>query len=60
MLRAHPYLGTLIRDELGARSWLVAGFPYRLHYELIGDDLVILHIRHAARRDWSEDESIGD
>jgi len=55
MLRAHPYLGTLVHDEHGIRSWLVAGFPYRLHYHLIGGDIVILHIRQTARREWPED-----
>jgi plasmid stabilization system protein ParE len=30
-------------------------YPYKIFYEIKGDHVEILHIRHASRRPWGED-----
>ncbi|MGE5145165.1 MAG: type II toxin-antitoxin system RelE/ParE family toxin, partial [Candidatus Eiseniibacteriota bacterium] len=37
-------------DELDARVVYSARYPYRLYYRIASDEIVILHIRHTARR----------
>lgn len=37
-------------DEPNTRMALVGRFPYRIFYTVEGTELVILHIRHTARR----------
>lgn len=54
-LRKHPLLGSENPTEARVRSVVVPGFPYRMHYTFSGDDLWIVHIRHAARRPWREE-----
>jgi toxin ParE1/3/4 len=56
ILRNHPYLGAQNRENPNIRSWLVAGFPYRLHYLIRDGDLLVIHIRHAARRPCPESD----
>jgi hypothetical protein len=34
------------------RSRLVLHFPYRVHYLVRPDEVIIVHIRHTARRPW--------
>jgi plasmid stabilization system protein ParE len=37
-------------DELDARIAFSPRYPYRIYYRISADEIVILHIRHAARR----------
>jgi toxin ParE1/3/4 len=37
-------------DELDARVAFSTRYPYRIYYRIKSDEVVILHIRHAARR----------
>lgn len=37
-------------DELDTRIAFSARYPYRIYYRIVGQEVVILHIRHAARR----------
>ncbi|HWB48880.1 MAG TPA: type II toxin-antitoxin system RelE/ParE family toxin [Stellaceae bacterium] len=37
----------------GLRELSVSRFPYKVYYELYGDEICILHIRHARRRPWT-------
>ena len=37
-------------DELDARVVFSTRYPYRIYYRVASDDILILHIRHAARR----------
>jgi hypothetical protein len=34
------------------RSLLVSRYQYRVHYEIRGDEVWIMHIRHTARRPY--------
>ena len=37
-------------DELDARVVFSTLYPYRIYYRIVSDEVLILHIRHAARR----------
>ena len=37
-------------DELDVRVIYATRYPYRIYYRVAGDDVLILHIRHAARK----------
>jgi addiction module RelE/StbE family toxin len=48
-LSAFPKSGTST-DSLNARVIFTPRYPYRIYYRIVSDEVVILHIRHAARR----------
>jgi len=35
-----------------ARALFLGRYPYMVYYRVSGDEIIILHIRHAARRPW--------
>ncbi len=39
-----------VSDELGAHVVFSRRYPYRIYYRIAADEIVILHIRHTARR----------
>jgi toxin ParE1/3/4 len=39
----------------GVRECSMSRFPYNLYYEIRGDELCVLHVRHARRRPWEGD-----
>lgn len=43
-------------DEPGIHELTIVRFPYKIYYEIAGDEVWIIHIRHTARRPWTEDE----
>lgn len=43
-------------DELNVRVAFSTRYPYRIYYRIGTDEIVILHIRHAARRPLRRDE----
>ena len=43
-------------DELDARIAFSPRYPYRIYYRVSADEVVILHIRHAARRPLQPNE----
>ena len=51
----NPYL-VQETDMPGVRRWYIRRFRYSIFYVIEGDELVILHIRHAARR-WPWEDS---
>lgn len=55
MIGARPHLGIRHRRSPERRSTLVAHYPYRLHYVMRDAEILILHIRHTARRPWQGD-----
>ena len=48
-LAAFPGMGRVV-DDAGHRRFPVLRFPYAVFYRISGDELLIVHIRHAARR----------
>jgi toxin ParE1/3/4 len=46
-----------LTDEPGVRKLPLRSYPYVIFYTVNGDELVILHVRHGARRlPWESDE----
>ena len=39
-------------DEPGVRALPVVQYPYRVYYEVLGDEVWILHVRHTRRQPW--------
>lgn len=44
-----PYMAPAT-DEAGVRELTLARYPYKIYYEVTGEEVRILHIRHARRR----------
>jgi toxin ParE1/3/4 len=44
-----PRIGRLI-DDAGHRRVPVLRYPYLIFYRIAGDEVLILHVRHASRR----------
>ena len=56
-IRDNPYL-VQETDMPGVRRWHIRRFRYSIFYTVEGDDIVILHIQHAARRwPWKREDS---
>jgi toxin ParE1/3/4 len=49
LLVENPYLAQEI-EMPGVRRWYIQRFKYSIFYSIRDDELLILHIRHAARR----------
>jgi toxin ParE1/3/4 len=46
-----------LTDEPGVRKMPLRSYPYLIFYALEDDELVVLHVRHGARRlPWESDE----
>jgi toxin ParE1/3/4 len=39
-------------DEPCVRELAIIRYPYKIYYEVAGDEVWVLHIRHTARRPW--------
>ena len=50
-LADNPYKGRRT-DRGGIFTIWVTPYPYRIYYRVDGEDVVIIHIRHTARRPW--------
>jgi plasmid stabilization system protein ParE len=53
LISAYPHAGIKNAVTPEVRSRLVRRYPYRVHYRLRDGELVIIHVRHAARRPWT-------
>jgi toxin ParE1/3/4 len=42
-------------DEPGIRELTLVRYPYKIYYELEGDEVWIVHIRDARRRPWARE-----
>jgi plasmid stabilization system protein ParE len=38
--------------KLGVHALWLGRYPYIVYCRVVGDDIAIVHIRHAARRPW--------
>ena len=43
-------------DQPDVRELTIVRYPYKVYYEVSGEEIWILHIRHTARRPWGTDE----
>jgi plasmid stabilization system protein ParE len=50
-LAQHPARTPLIK-ELGVHAHWVGRYPYIIYYRAVGEEIWIVHIRHAAREPW--------
>ena len=55
LVATRPHLGLRNGKFPELRSRLVARYPYRIHYRVEDADVWIIHIRHSARRPWTEE-----
>jgi toxin ParE1/3/4 len=44
-------------DEPDIRELIVPRLPYKVYYRVAGEEIWIVHIRHAARRPWRAEGS---
>lgn len=44
-----------IADESGVRRTPVRSYPFVIFYAVAGDELVVLHVRHAAKRPLTDE-----
>lgn len=51
-LAEHPLLG-VETDESGVRELTIVRYPYKIYYLIEGDEVRIVHIRHAMRQPWT-------
>jgi len=49
----NPYLGTKNVRNPQLRSHLLGRYPYRVHYTVRGNEIVVLHVRHGSRKPWA-------
>jgi toxin ParE1/3/4 len=52
-LARFPLLARLT-DEPGVRELTLVRYPYKVYYEIAGEEVRILHIRDARRRPWAD------
>jgi plasmid stabilization system protein ParE len=53
LVGTRPHLGIRNSKNPELRSRLVTRYPYRIHYRVEDADILIVHIRHSARRPWN-------
>ena len=49
----NPYLGIKNARNPNLRSHLLGRYPYRIHYVVRDQELIVLHVRHGARKPWA-------
>jgi plasmid stabilization system protein ParE len=52
LVATRPYIGIKNARAPELRSRLVSRYPYRVHYQVRGQEILILHIRHGAQEPW--------
>jgi addiction module RelE/StbE family toxin len=56
LLAQHPGIGRVLEQRPSVRVMPLGRYPYLVFYEVVGNELQILHIRHGARRQVEPDE----
>ena len=46
----YPRAGRVLSRRAAVRVLPIGKYPYRVYYQVVGDDVEILHIRHTSRR----------
>lgn len=49
LVARYPHLGALNAYRPGTRSRAVVRYPYRIHYAVTKEVVIILHTRHTSR-----------
>ncbi|MEJ0097953.1 MAG: type II toxin-antitoxin system RelE/ParE family toxin [Bauldia sp.] len=52
LIHRRPAIGIRSAPDKRIRSKLLVRYPYRIYYRLMAGGVIILHIRHTARRPW--------
>ena len=39
-------------DESAVRELTIVRYPYKVYYQIEGDEIWVVHIRHTSRRPW--------
>ncbi len=55
LLSDHPLMAPET-DEPGVYELTIVRYPYKVYYQVEGDEVWIVHIRHSARRPWPSEE----
>ena len=42
-------------EVMGIHELTIIRHPYKVYYEVTGDEVWVVHIRHSARRPWNDD-----
>ena len=50
-LGSFPYIAPAT-DEPGVRELTLSWYPYKIYYEVVDDEVRVLHVRHTRRRPW--------
>lgn len=46
-----------VTDEPNVHELTIVRYPYKVYYEVEGDELWIVHIRHTARQPWAGEDN---
>jgi toxin ParE1/3/4 len=53
LLQLHPYAGHAT-SRAGVRRFALAPYPYLIDYRVVGDELIVMRLRHTAQRPTDE------
>jgi plasmid stabilization system protein ParE len=56
-ISADPESGPRVEQRPGMRVLPLVRYPFKVFYRIAGDTVRILHIRHTARRPWTDNEA---
>jgi toxin ParE1/3/4 len=51
-LCSFPYMAPAT-DEPGVRELTLSRYPYKIYYEVVDDEVRVLHVRHTRRKPWA-------
>lgn len=54
LLADYPFIAP-VTDAPGIHELTIVRYPYKVYYEISGDEVWIVHIRDARRRPWAEE-----
>ena len=54
-ISSQPFAAPAVEQRRGIRAFLLGRYPFKIFYRVFEDHVLILHIRHTARRPWQEE-----